>query len=89
MDDRSNRKRRLTDDVGPPFTSSSSSAGTGGPATNGSPAPITSATNTKRQFTGSGSGSASPHNAGKEDTETMTAAEVRMGVALGMLVAVI
>ncbi|KAF9546948.1 hypothetical protein EC957_009113 [Mortierella hygrophila] len=75
MDDRGNRKRRLTDDVGPPFTSSSSSAGTNGPATNGSPAPITSATNTKRQFTGSGSGSVSPQNVGKEDTETMTAAE--------------
>ncbi|KAG0054138.1 E3 ubiquitin-protein ligase bre1 [Linnemannia elongata] len=74
MDDRSNRKRRLTDDVSPPFTSSSS-AGAGGPAANGSPAPITSATNTKRQFTGSGSGSTSPLITGKEDTETMTAAE--------------
>ncbi|KAF9142510.1 hypothetical protein BG015_000806, partial [Linnemannia schmuckeri] len=72
MDER--RKRRLTDDAGPPFASSSSSAG-GGSTTNGSPSPITSAINTKRQFTGSGSGSASPQNAGKEDTETMTAAE--------------
>lgn len=87
MDDRSNRKRRLTDDVSPPFTSSSS-AGAGGPAANGSPAPITSATNTKRQFTGSGSGSTSPLITGKEDTETMTAAEVRIGVALGIHIAV-
>ncbi|KAK3845156.1 MAG: hypothetical protein J3R72DRAFT_437013 [Linnemannia gamsii] len=68
MEDRSNRKRRLTDDVGPPFSSS------GGPAANGSPA-ATPAT-TKRQFTGSGSGSASPQNIGaKDDTETLTAAE--------------
>ncbi|KAG0276821.1 E3 ubiquitin-protein ligase bre1 [Linnemannia exigua] len=68
MEDRSNRKRRLTDDVGPPFSSS------GGPATNGSPA-ATPAT-TKRQFTGSGSGSASPQNIGlKDDSETLTAAE--------------
>ncbi|KAG0316403.1 hypothetical protein BGZ97_006918 [Linnemannia gamsii] len=72
MDDRSNRKRRLTDEAGPPLSSSSAA---GKPVTNGSPSSVTSATNTKRQFTGSGSGSASPQNAGKEDTETMTAAE--------------
>ncbi|KAF9925960.1 E3 ubiquitin-protein ligase bre1 [Linnemannia zychae] len=42
---------------------------------NGSPAPMISAT-TKRQFTGGGSGSASPLNAaGKDDTETMSAVE--------------
>ncbi|KAF9131714.1 E3 ubiquitin-protein ligase bre1 [Mortierella sp. 14UC] len=72
MDDRSNRKRKPTDDMGAPFSLSG-----GGPATNGSPAPMTTSANTKRQFTGSGSGSASPqnNNAPKEDTETMTAAE--------------
>ncbi|KAF9101661.1 hypothetical protein BGX29_005396 [Mortierella sp. GBA35] len=70
MDDRGNRKRRLTDDVGAPVSSSGGGGAGASPTANGSPSPMPPPT-TKRQFTGSGSGSASP----KEDTETMTAAE--------------
>ncbi|KAF9997995.1 hypothetical protein BGZ65_006452 [Modicella reniformis] len=64
MDDRSNRKRRFTEEAGPPGQVTA-------PA-NGSPAPFTPPSN-KRQFTGSGS--ASPLNTAKEDPETLTAAE--------------
>ncbi|KAF9114913.1 E3 ubiquitin-protein ligase bre1 [Mortierella sp. AM989] len=64
MDDRGNRKRRLTEDVGQP--------GQVVAAVNGSQAPFTPPTN-KRQYTGSGS--SSPISGAKEDTENMTPAE--------------
>ncbi|KAF9343987.1 E3 ubiquitin-protein ligase bre1, partial [Mortierella sp. AD094] len=66
MDDRGNRKRRLTEDSGQHGQVVTSAAA------NGSPAPFTPPSN-KRQFTGSGS--SSPLGNTKEDTENMTAAE--------------
>ncbi|KAF9200430.1 E3 ubiquitin-protein ligase bre1 [Haplosporangium sp. Z 27] len=66
MDDRGNRKRRLTEDSGLPGQIVTSATA------NGSPAPFTPPAN-KRQFTGSGS--SSPLNNAKEDTENLTAAE--------------
>jgi hypothetical protein len=69
MDDRSNRKRRLVEEAGPPGQVATSGT------TSGSPAPFTPPSN-KRQFTGSGN--SSPLNSAKEDPETMTAAEVRI-----------
>ncbi|KAF9188907.1 hypothetical protein BGZ51_000245 [Haplosporangium sp. Z 767] len=68
MDDRGNRKRRLTTEE----TGQQPVQVTPYAAINGSPAPFTPPTN-KRLFTGSGS--SSPNSAAKEDTENMTAAE--------------
>ncbi|KAF9993192.1 E3 ubiquitin-protein ligase bre1 [Entomortierella chlamydospora] len=68
MDDRGNRKRRLNEDSGQHGQVVASAAA----AANGSPAPFIPPAN-KRQFTGSGS--SSPLNNTKEDTENMTAAE--------------
>ncbi|KAF9435680.1 E3 ubiquitin-protein ligase bre1 [Entomortierella beljakovae] len=66
MDDRSNRKRRLTEDGSQPGQVVTTTA------VNGSPAPFTPPAN-KRQFTGSGG--SSPLANTKEDTENMTPAE--------------
>ncbi|KAF8936763.1 E3 ubiquitin-protein ligase bre1 [Dissophora ornata] len=67
MDDRGNRKRRLAEETGLPSQVASS------PTTNGAPAaPFTPPAN-KRQYTGSGS--ASPLNIAKDDTENMSTAE--------------
>jgi hypothetical protein len=73
MDDRSNRKRGLTEDDG----SAPSQATTSSPPVNGSPAHYTPPPPpNKRLYSNSGSGSSSPRTPTKDDGEPMTAAEV-------------
>ncbi|KAI1297025.1 E3 ubiquitin-protein ligase bre1 [Mortierella claussenii] len=66
MDDRGNRKRRLTEEAATPGPVAPSAAA------NGSPTPFIPPAN-KRQFTGSGN--SSPLGNAKDDTENMTPAE--------------